>query len=144
MRTQRRLSDSDRDERRERDRERLKHAAEQLLTGEGWQRWVRVRAQGGLARLSLTNQLLVALSCPDATFVAGFRAWLNLGYCVRKGERAIRIVAPVPIKPRDTKTDDPDDGGCACCSRASRSLTARRSRRSTACRRHRWSRPASR
>ena len=43
MRTQRRLSDSEREQRRERDRERLKQAAEQLLTSEGWQRWVRVR-----------------------------------------------------------------------------------------------------
>jgi N-terminal domain of anti-restriction factor ArdC len=109
MGTQPRLSDSEREERRERDRERLKQAAEQLLTSEGWQRWVRVRAQGGLARLSLNNQLLVALSCPEATFVAGFRAWLKLGYCVRKGEKAIRIVAPMPIKPRDTETADADD-----------------------------------
>jgi N-terminal domain of anti-restriction factor ArdC len=109
MRTQPRLSDSEREERRERDRERLKQAAEQLLTSEGWQRWVRVRAQGGLARLSLNNQLVVALSCPDATFVAGFRAWLKLGYCVRKGEKAIRIVAPMPIKRRDTETADADD-----------------------------------
>ncbi len=106
-----RLSDSEREERRARDRERLKHAAEQLLTSEGWQRWVRVRGQGGLARLSLNNQLLVALSCPDATFVAGFRAWLKLGYCVRKSEKAIRIVAPMPIKQRHakTKTADRDD-----------------------------------
>ncbi len=109
MRTQQRLSDSEREERCERDRERLKQAAEQLLTSEGWQRWVRVRAQGGLARLSLNNQLLVALSCPDATFVAGFRAWLKLGYCVRKGEKAIRIVAPMPIKPRDRHPSDGDD-----------------------------------
>ena len=110
MRTQRRLSDREREERRERGRERLKHAAEQLLTSEGSQRWVRVRAQGGLARLSLSNQLLVALSCPDATFVAGFRAWLDLGHCVRKGEKAIRIIAPMPIKPRekrDRKVEDP-------------------------------------
>jgi hypothetical protein len=109
MRTQRRLSDSEREERRERDRERLKQAAGQLLTSEGWQRWVRVRARGGLARLSLNNQLLVALSCPGATFVAGFRAWLKLGYCVRKGEKAIRIVAPMPIKQRETETADGDD-----------------------------------
>jgi hypothetical protein len=27
----------------------------------------------------LNNQLLVALSCPDATLVAGFRAWLSMG-----------------------------------------------------------------
>ena len=53
MTTKRKLSDEEREQRRAQDRERLKQAAEQLLTSEGWQRWVRVRAQGGLARLSL-------------------------------------------------------------------------------------------
>jgi hypothetical protein len=67
---------------------------------------VRVRARGGLARLSLNNQLLVALARPDATFVAGFKAWLKLGYCVRKGETAIRIVAPMPVKDRDADRSD--------------------------------------
>jgi hypothetical protein len=109
MSTTRRLTDHEREQRREHDRERLKQAAEQLLTSDGWQRWVRVRAQGGLARLSLNNQLLVALSCPDATFVAGFKAWLELGYCVRTGEKAIRIVAPMPIKPRDPEPSDGED-----------------------------------
>ena len=107
--SRRRLSDEERDQRRSTDRERLQHAAQQLLSSEGWQRWVRVRAQGGLARLSLNNQLLVALSCPDATFVAGFKAWLKLGYCVRRGESAIRIVAPMALKPRDTESSDAED-----------------------------------
>lgn len=98
--SRRRLSDQERDERRAEDRERLKQAAEQLLTSEGWQRWVQVRARGGLARLS-SNQLLVALARPDATFVAGFRAWLRLGFAVKKGERGIAIIAPLPVKERD-------------------------------------------
>jgi antirestriction factor ArdC-like protein len=101
-----RLTDTEREQRRAEDRERLKLAALQLLSGEGWQRWVQVRARAGLARLSLNNQLLVALACPDATFVAGFRAWLKLGYCVRKGEKAIRIIAPLPVKERDRATGD--------------------------------------
>ncbi len=109
MTDKRKLTDQEREQRRAQDRERLKQAAEQLLTSEGWQRWVRVRAQGGLARLSLNNQLLVALSCPDATFVAGFRAWLKLGFCVRRGESAIRIVAPMPLKPRETESGDAED-----------------------------------
>ena len=62
----------ERADRRRRDRERLKLAAEQLLTSEGWKRWVRVRSQAGLARLSISNQLFVAMARPDATFVAGF------------------------------------------------------------------------
>jgi N-terminal domain of anti-restriction factor ArdC len=98
--TKRRLSEAERAERRRRDRERLQQAAEQLLSSDGWRRWLRVRSQAGLARLSLSNQLLVALARPDATFVAGFKGWLRLGYCVRKGERAIAIVAPLPVKQR--------------------------------------------
>jgi hypothetical protein len=77
------------------DRERLKAAAEQLLTSEGWRRWVQVRSRAGLARLSLNNQLLVAIACPQATFVAGFKTWLKLGYCPMKGSKAIRIMAPM-------------------------------------------------
>jgi hypothetical protein len=96
----------EREQRRAQDRERLNAPAEQLLTSEGRQRWARVRAQGSLARLSLNNQLLVVLARPDATLVAGFKAWLRLGYCVRKGEKAIRIVAPMPIKDRDSDSDD--------------------------------------
>ena len=40
----RRLSEQQRAERRERDRERARQATEALLTSEGWERWVRARA----------------------------------------------------------------------------------------------------
>ena len=104
--TNRRLSDAERAERRRQDRERLQQAARELLTSEGWRRWVRVRSQAGLARLSLSNQLLVAMARPDATFVAGFKGWLRLGYAVSKGEKAIRIIAPLPVKERDRATGE--------------------------------------
>jgi antirestriction protein ArdC len=38
---------------------------------------------------------------PEATHVAGFKAWQQLGRQVRKGEHAIRIMAPMPVKERD-------------------------------------------
>jgi hypothetical protein len=95
------LTAEEREQRRVRDRERLRVAAEQLLTSEGWQRWVGVRSRNGLARYSVNNQLLIALARPDATFVAGFHAWRELGYAVGKGERAIWILAPMKLKERD-------------------------------------------
>src|SRR4051812_623080 len=101
MPNRKRLSDAEREQRRAEDRDRVQQAARQLLSSEGWRRWVRVRARNGLSRYSLWNQLLIALACPQATFVAGFRAWLELGYCVREGERAIRIMAPMAIKERE-------------------------------------------
>ena len=99
------LTDEQRDARRKADRDRIEQAARALLTTDGWQRWIRVRASNGLSRYSVSNQMLIAIDCWSRgitpTYVAGFRAFLDLNRCVRKGERAIRILAPVTVKDRD-------------------------------------------
>jgi hypothetical protein len=101
--------ESRRAERRRADRERIEQAARCLLSSEGWQRWVRVRATNGLARYSLHNQLLIAMQRPDATYVAGFRAFLALNRCVQKGEKAIRILAPMKLPAAlDSATERPE------------------------------------
>ena len=41
--TSRRLTEAERAERRARDRDRLQHATEALLSIDGWQRWVKAR-----------------------------------------------------------------------------------------------------
>jgi len=101
--TKRGLSEAERAERRARDRERLQHAARELLTSDGWQRWVRARAL--FHNYSLRNCLLLAAQCHergiDARRVAGFRTWLKLGRCVRKGEKGLVVLAPMPIKRRE-------------------------------------------
>jgi hypothetical protein len=95
------LTDQERAERRARDREYARQAVEQLRRSEGWQRWLTTRAS--FTTYSLGNQLLISMQHPTATRVAGFRAWLKLGYVVTKrpaevpeGEWAIRIWAPCP------------------------------------------------
>ena len=44
---------------------------------------------------SFGNRLLIMLQAPDATAVAGYRAWQAKGYQVRRGEKAIRVLGPV-------------------------------------------------
>jgi hypothetical protein len=83
------LTDQERDARRAEQRELADRAVEELRSSAGWQRWLSTRRH--FHRYSLRNQLLIAMQAPDATRVAGFRAWLQLGYAVRKGESAIRI-----------------------------------------------------
>lgn len=46
-------------------------------------------------KYSISNTMLIWLQCPDATHVAGFHTWLSLGRQVRKGEKGIRIFAPM-------------------------------------------------
>jgi len=100
----RRPTEAERAERREADRKRAQEAVEALRCSEGWQRWLGARRH--FHRYSFGNQLLIAQQCPGATAVAGFKAWLRLGYCVRRGERAIRIW--VPMRVRDREAEDPD------------------------------------
>jgi N-terminal domain of anti-restriction factor ArdC len=46
-------------------------------------------------RYSLHNLMLIALQKPTASHVAGFHTWKKLGRFVRKGEKAIFILAPM-------------------------------------------------
>jgi antirestriction protein ArdC len=89
------LTEEERQARREADRQRTRDAVEALRASDGWQQWLRLRRH--FHNYSLTNQLLIAIAMPDATRVAGFKAWLKLGYSVRRRERAvIRIWMPLP------------------------------------------------
>src|SRR5438128_10712958 len=107
----RKLNESERAQPRQADRERLEKAARALLTTEGWKRWVQVRSRNGLARYSFGNQLLIALQRPNATYVAGFRAFLALNRCVTKGQRAIRILAPMSVRQRGAEQAPSDADG---------------------------------
>src|SRR4051812_44758928 len=95
------LTDGQHEQRRAADRELLHQAVNQLRSSAGWQRWLATRRH--FHSYSLRNQLLIAVQNPDATRVAGFKAWLTLGYCVRRGEKALRIYAPCP--PSKAKLD---------------------------------------
>lgn len=55
---------------------------------------------------SLNNQILIATQRPEATYIAGFNAWnRNFDRRVKKGERAIYILAPQKVKV-DVKTGE--------------------------------------
>lgn len=60
---------------------------------------------------SLRNIMLIAAQQPDATRVAGFGAWRKLGRHVKKGEKGIVIVAPVPFRRDAEASADAGDNG---------------------------------
>ena len=96
------LSDEERQRRRTQQRELVTASVQQLRSTAGWRRYLATRR--AFRSYSVRNVLLIAMQHPTATRVAGFRAWLKLGYCVRKGETAIRIWAPCPPTNRQLKT----------------------------------------
>ena len=54
---------------------------------------------------SFYNVCLIAAQCPQATYVAGFRRWLELGRYVRKGEKGIAIFVPFVGKRQAVEPD---------------------------------------
>jgi len=57
---------------------------------------------------SFQNRILIWICRPDATFVAGFKAWQKMGRSVKKGEKGIPIFAPMRIKVRKGEEWDPE------------------------------------
>src|SRR5579875_1488346 len=103
------MADNRRDEMIEKLTEGIKH----LTTSAEWQRWLTIQSR--FHRYSFNNTLLIQLQHPDATRVAGFRAWQQMGRQVRKGEKAIWILAPVTKKADqvdlEVNADSPDAKG---------------------------------
>lgn len=96
--TRRSLTDEEREVRRAAQRELVRASIEQLRSSDGWQAYLNARRR--FPAYSWRNVLLILHQRPTATRVAGFRTWLDLGYCVRKrpedvpeGAWAIRIWA---------------------------------------------------
>src|SRR5215470_11286327 len=63
-------------------------------------------AMGRFHRYSWGNVLLINSQRPDATIVAGFHTWQDLGRWVKKGEKGIMIFAPMFVKPKDAASAD--------------------------------------
>ena len=82
-----------RDHRVEEALERLESGVSQILDGEEFKRYLSVAAK--FHRYSANNCLLILMQWPNATRVAGYRAWQQLGRQVRKGEKGIKILAPI-------------------------------------------------
>ena len=63
-------------------------------------------------RYSFGNCMLIALQRPDATHVAGFHRWKELGRYVKKGAHGIAILSPLVFRSKtneDDKDVEPDD-----------------------------------
>ena len=85
---------------------RLTDGISQLTTSEQWQRYLDF--QGRFHRYSANNVVLIAMQSPEASRVAGFNAWRKMGRFVRKGEKAIWILAPMVYKQAEAEDGDDD------------------------------------
>jgi antirestriction protein ArdC len=70
-------------------------------------------------RDSWHNVMLIASQKPNATHIAGFRAWHKLSRFVKKGEKGILILAPIIRKKAENDGEaEPDESSVAVGFRA--------------------------
>src|SRR5215212_282861 len=87
---------------------RLDDAVSAIHDSEAFCRYLEVQAR--FHRYSYGNVLLILSQRPDATQVAGYRAWQSLGRQVRRGERGIKILVPMTVRePGDQASTDAGD-----------------------------------
>jgi DNA primase catalytic core len=87
--------------------QQLAAGVEAIRDGQAWADWLSVASR--LHSYSFNNQILIAMQKPQARMVAGYGAWQAMGRQVRKGEKAIWILAPVTRRAR-TDADGTVDG----------------------------------
>jgi antirestriction protein ArdC len=71
-----------------------------------------LKAIGRFHRYSLHNVMLIASQKPNASYVAGFRTWNELGRFVKKGEKGILILAPI-VRRKPDKEEDQDESSAS-------------------------------
>lgn len=92
---------------------RLEQGVTDVFTSEGYQTYLKTMAH--FHTYSVNNSILIWMQRPDATLVAGYQAWkTQFNRNVRKGEKAIKIIAPIRRKkmyPVVIDNELVDDGG---------------------------------
>ena len=84
--------------------ERLHAGVAELLDSQVWQDALKFKTR--FHTYSFNNALLIYLQRPDATLVAGYRRWQELGRQVKKGETSLAILAPIVCKVADEGSDE--------------------------------------
>jgi antirestriction protein ArdC len=84
--------------------ELLDAGVERILDGEEFKRYLAFAAR--FHRYSANNSLLILLQRPNATKIAGYKRWQELGRQVRRGEEGMRILAPIFRTVEDEKSGE--------------------------------------
>ena len=82
--------------------EELEKGIQKIFQSEQYKNYLEVVAKR--PSYSIQNTLLIYFQCPKATYVAGYKKFLNdFGMQVQKGAKAIRIFAPILYKQKEDK-----------------------------------------
>lgn len=82
--------------------DQLEQGVREIFESEKYAEYLRVMSK--FSHYSVKNTILIAIQRPDASMVAGYKAWqTNFGRYVNRGEQGIRILAPMTYRTKREK-----------------------------------------
>ncbi|MEY3226473.1 MAG: hypothetical protein RLZZ536_1092 [Planctomycetota bacterium] len=99
----------------------LKELADSLRQGKSQSLLRYLAFMARFHQYSFGNCLLIALQRPEATLVAGFQRWKQLGRTVRRNERGIALLAPMIGRRQPMDSESEDDSSAETAAHTSRS-----------------------
>lgn len=101
---QREDANADRKKKVEEAFQKIEVGVSDIFTSANYADYLRFRSK--LHRYSVNNQILIWLQNPDAGYVMSFKKWKEVGRYVKKGQKAIEILAPIQKKVTTVQHDD--------------------------------------
>lgn len=76
--------------------EKLQQGIQEMFQSDRYKEYLHFVSS--LPQYSFNNSVLIASQRPDATLISGYKAWTKYGRHVKRGEKGIKIIAPMPKK----------------------------------------------
>jgi N-terminal domain of anti-restriction factor ArdC/IrrE N-terminal-like domain len=87
-------------------KEQLDQGIQEVMTSDAFQEWLKFLSS--FHSYSFNNTILIYMQNPHATLVKGFREWKKHGRFVKKGAKAIKVLAPLIGKKKEKEEEKSD------------------------------------
>ncbi|TCN18409.1 ArdC-like ssDNA-binding domain-containing protein [Mesobacillus foraminis] len=98
------LTENERQQKTEEYFEEIVKGVRGILTDEKYKDYLNFSSK--LPRYSFNNLMMIYMQNPQATYVAGMKTWNSLGRKVIKGEKSLKILAPIQKKFKEEKENN--------------------------------------
>lgn len=85
----------------------LDQGIQEIMTSENFQEWLKFLSS--FHNYSFNNTILIYMQNPQATLVKGFNEWKKHGRFVKKGAKAIKILAPLIGKKKEEEKNEKEE-----------------------------------
>lgn len=90
--------------------QKLEQGVKEIFTSEKYAEFLKTYSK--FHKYSINNSIMILMQKPDASNVASFQTWRSLGRPVKKGEKGIKILVPIPYKyKKEVDTKELDGNG---------------------------------